>query len=151
MKAIILSFLMILIKSCSVQSHNNSQLNNIERKKIDKIELKEQTRGTNRSFTFNSDYLITVLNENTSNSKVFPSDWENIVKQINLIELSKISLFTAPTTGHYSDQALASTIIITSNGKTYQSVSFDAGNPPKELAPLYKILQQTIQNKKTTQ
>ncbi|KIC64602.1 hypothetical protein [Chryseobacterium taiwanense] len=150
MKTIILSFLIILSSSCSV--HNNtSQLNNIKRKKIDKIELKEQTRGTNRSFTFNSEYLITVLNENTSNSKVSSSDWENIEKQINLIELSKISSFTAPTTGHYSDQALASTIIVTSNGKTYQSVSFDAGNPPKELAHLYKILQQTIQNKKTTQ
>ncbi|PJJ68171.1 hypothetical protein [Chryseobacterium geocarposphaerae] len=150
MKAIILSFLMIVVNSCSVQSHNNPQFNNIERKEIDKIELKEQTRGTNRSFVLNSEYLITVLNENTSKSKVSLSEWENIEKQINLIELSKISSLAAPTTGRYSDQALASTIIVISNGKTYQSSSFDAGNPPKELASLYKAIQQIIQNKKTT-
>lgn len=150
--------LVVLLNLCFFNLNCNSQQNqeknkNIEysnKQKIDKIELKEQTRGTNRIFTFNSESLITVLNENTSNSKVDSSDWENIEKQINLIELSKFSSFTAPTTGHYSDQVLASTIIITSNEKTYQSVSFDAGNPPKELASLYKILQQTIQNKKTT-
>ncbi|MCE3077157.1 hypothetical protein [Chryseobacterium gwangjuense] len=132
------------------QEKNNNNLEQIQKQNIEKIELTEQTRGTNRSFTLNSKALITTLNGNIINSKIVLSEWENIEKQVNLVDLSKISSFAAPTTGHYSDQALASTIIITSNGNTYQSASFDAGNPPKELVSLYKILQQIIQNKKTT-
>jgi hypothetical protein len=132
------------------QGKNNNNLEQIKKQNIEKIELREQTRGTNRIFILNSENLITTLNENVNNSKISLSEWENIEKQVNLLDLSKIPSFIAPTTGHYSDQALASTIIITSNGNSYQSSSFDSGNPPKELASLYKAIQQIIQNKKTT-
>lgn len=107
---------------------------------IDKIELKEQTRGTNRSITFDAGSIITSLNENISKSEISSSEWEDIVKQASLIDLSKIASHESPTTGRFSDRALASTIIITSNGKTYQSASFDAGIPPKELEGLYRLL-----------
>lgn len=107
---------------------------------IDKIELKEQTRGTNRSITFDAGSIITSLNENISKSEISSSEWENIVKQASLIDLSKIASYESPTTGRFSDSALASTIIITSNGKNYQSASFDAGIPPKELEGLYRLL-----------
>ncbi len=152
MKTIILLFLIISTTACTMQ--NNAQINNIgENKstvKLEKIELKEQTRGTNRIITFNSKTLMTSLNGNLTQSKIALPEWENVEKQINLVDLSKISSFAAPSTGHYSDQALASTIIITSNGNTYQSSSFDFGNPPKELESLYKALRQIIQSKKTT-
>ena len=111
-----------------------------KKQKISRIELKEQTRGTNRSITFDAGSIITSLNENISKSEISSSEWENIVKQASLIDLSKIASYESPTTGRFSDRALASTIIITSNGKTYQSASFDAGIPPKELEGLYRLL-----------
>ncbi|KQM62022.1 hypothetical protein [Chryseobacterium sp. Leaf201] len=111
-----------------------------KKQKISRIELKEQTRGTNRSITFDAGSIITSLNENISKSEISSSEWENIVKQTSLIDLSKIASYESPTTGRFSDRALASTIIITSNGKTYQSASFDAGIPPKELEGLYRLL-----------
>jgi len=151
MKVIILLFLMLLANSCTIRNNTSNQANDTREKKIEKIELREQTRGTNRSFVLNSENLIITLNEKVNDSKISLLEWENIEKQINYIDLSKISSFEAPTTDHYSDQSLASTIIITSSGKTHQSSSFDAGNPPKELAPLYKAIQQVIQSKKTTQ
>jgi len=109
-------------------------------KKIDKIIIIEKTRGTNRSITFDTGSIITSLNENISKSELSSSEWEDIVKQASLIDLSKIASYESPTTGRFSDSALASTIIITSNGKTYQSASFDAGIPPKELEGLYRLL-----------
>lgn len=111
-----------------------------KKQKISRIELKEQTRGTNRSITFDAGSIITSLNENISKSEISSSEWEDIVKQASLIDLSKIASHESPTTGRFSDRALASTIIITSNGKNYQSASFDAGIPPKELEGLYRLL-----------
>ncbi|KQT30885.1 hypothetical protein ASG22_19515 [Chryseobacterium sp. Leaf405] len=148
MRKQIITSLIILVSlnlSCTPQQKTEkpeNNLNNFQKKhKIDKIELKEQTRGTNRIITFNPGSISTSLNENITKSELLSSDWENIVKQVNLIDLSKISTYKAPTTGRYSDRALASTIIITSDGKTYQSSSFDAGIPPKELEGLYNLLQ----------
>lgn len=145
-KQLILLILFGLVNiTCTSQQKtgNNSEKLSITQKKqkIDKIELKEQTRGTNRLFTFDPSSIITSLNDNVTKSELLSSEWENMVKQANLIDLSKIASYESPTTGRFSDKALASTIIITSDGKTYQSASFDAGIPPKELEGLYQLLQ----------
>ncbi|MFC3159528.1 hypothetical protein [Chryseobacterium arachidis] len=102
--------------------------------------MREQTRGTNRIITFSSGSIITSLNENISKSELSSSDWENMVNQASLIDLLKMSSYNSPTTGRFSDRALSSTIIITSNGNTYESSAFDAGIPPKELDGLYQLL-----------
>jgi hypothetical protein len=150
MKTITLSFLLILASACSTKKNISTQTNNSVDKKIEKIELTERTRGLNRSFTFSSTTFTTTSNGDSNNSKISLAEWESIEKQAKLLDLSKISSLTAPSTDHHSDRALASTLIITSNGSSHQSSNFDAGNPPKELASLYKAIQQIIQNKKTT-
>jgi len=140
---LLISLSLVNITCISQQKTERSENNSSTYQKtneIDKIELKEQTRGTNRSITFNYGSIITSLNENISKSELSSPEWENIVKQASLIDLSQIASYESPTTGRFSDRALASTIIITSNGKTYQSASFDAGIPPKELEGLYRLL-----------
>lgn len=140
---LLISLNLVNITCISQQKTEKSENNSSTYQKtneIDKIELKEQTRGTNRSITFDTGSIITSLNENISKSEISSSEWENIVKQASLIDLSKIASYESPTTGRFSDSALASTIIITSNGKNYQSASFDAGIPPKELEGLYRLL-----------
>jgi len=118
--------------------------------KIEKIEIAEQTRGINRTIVYTSTSK-TISNNGEQTSEKLPSaEWEKIVKQASIIDLSKISSFEAPTTGRFSDKALASTIIITSDGKTYESGSFDAGIPPKELEELYLLLKGKIQKFKST-
>jgi len=116
-----------------IKSHKNKS-------GIQKIELTERTRGTNRIFTFEPASLNIYLNGTATQRALSPADWENVTKQAALINVSKISTYTAPTTGRYSDSALASTIIITAAGKTYESSSFDAEIPPKELEGLYQLL-----------
>lgn len=130
--------------SCTSQHKNESDKDkstiNNKKYKIEKIELTEQTRGTDRKITFVPGSVTTSLNGNNTTSKLTTTDWENIAKEADLIDLGKISSYESPTTGRFSDRALASTIIITSNGKEYTSAGFDAGIPPKELEALYKAL-----------
>lgn len=108
--------------------------------KIEKIEVTEQTRGTNRLITFTPNSKITSVNGNVTTSILQAASWENIVKHAEIIDLSKISSFQSPTQGRFGDRALSSSILITVDGKVYESSSFDVGNPPKELENLYNSL-----------
>ncbi|OVE56958.1 hypothetical protein B0E34_11595 [Chryseobacterium mucoviscidosis] len=134
-------FSLINCKCISQKKENNK--NRVTSKnitKIEKIELREQTRGTNRLITFTKDVVTTYLNGNTSTSQITTTDWENISKQVNLLDLTKISTYESSTTRRFSDGALASSITVTANGNTYNSAGFDAGIPPKELEGLYILL-----------
>ncbi|SHM01059.1 hypothetical protein [Chryseobacterium polytrichastri] len=147
---LLLSFFFLLNISCKSQQkndHNNLRNNS----SLLKIELKEQTRGTNRLITFTLNSKIISLNGDIKNESISTNEWKNITEQVDLIELSKIGSFVSPTTGRYSDKALASTIIIYANGKEYTSSTFDAGIPPKELENLYKALMGNVKEKHNPQ
>lgn len=140
---LLILFFFTNIKCISQQKTEiNKNISNInpEKQKIEKVELQEQTRGTNRIITFEPTFFNIFFNGNTTKTELSTIDWENITKQASLIDLSKISSYESPTTGRFSDRALSCTIIITSEGKTYKSSTFDAGIPPKELEGLYQLL-----------
>ncbi|EJL68120.1 hypothetical protein [Chryseobacterium populi] len=141
---LIFSFFSLFNISCTSQQKKESDKDkstiNSKIYKIEKIELTEQTRGTNRKITFVPGSVTTSLNDNITTAELSAANWENIIKEATLIDLDKISSYESPTTGRFSDKALASTIIITSGGKEYTSAGFDAGIPPKELEALYQSL-----------
>lgn len=146
MKIFITSLNIILVLSsihCQNQSKNiNTEKNvNTQQTKIEKIELTEQTRGFQTIITLTPKSKTTVFNGEETNKPMSSSDWERISKQAAAIDLPKISTLEAPTTGRNSDQAMISTLIITSNGTPYTSANFDSGNPPKELKLLYDEFQ----------
>lgn len=118
-----------------------------KKSKIEKVEITEQTRGTNRLITFTSGSKTTTVNENVSVDVLSAVAWENIIKQAELIDLDKIALWQSPSEGRFGDRALASTVSITVDGKAYQSSSFDSGRPPKELENLYRELFKEIKAK----
>ena len=136
---ILSSFTIILgTVACSIQKPMNSNISlNLN---LEKIELTEQTRGTNIIYIFTPKEKITSVNGNQSSLPMNISEWENINKEISQIELSAIKDFESPTTKRYSDAALSSTIIITANNQQYNSASFDAGFPNQKLKPLYDLL-----------
>lgn len=109
---------------------------------IEKIEILEQSRGINKSFVLNSTQKIATINGNKINKVTEIDEWSSIITEVNKINVSQLSSYIAPTDKRYSDAAMATTIKITLKGKEYSSNSFDAGNPPKELAALYKILKE---------
>ncbi|ASK29760.1 hypothetical protein CEY12_06410 [Chryseobacterium sp. T16E-39] len=144
MKRLILLINIIFIISnvgCFHQSKNDNNGNKLTiskgRQKIEKVQLTEQTRGVNESSTFTSDFIISSLNGETTKSPISASYWLSISAQAEMLDLSKIANLQSPTTGRYSDQALSATIVITANGTTFTSASFDAGKPPRELEALY--------------
>lgn len=139
---VILTPLLLFDISCdSRQKSAAGQLDTIQRSSdVKKIEVTEQTRGTNRIITFIQGSKITSVNGSESVVTLSSADWNNIIKQIGLIDLTKISTLQSPTEGRATDRALASAIIITTGKETFTSSSFDAGIPPKELEGLYRIL-----------
>lgn len=136
---------------CVNQNKSNIDSKNliktVKQQKIEKIELMERTRGNNRSVVYTPNLIIATLNGDSTQTAMPLSEWENISRQAEALDLSKISDLQSPTTGRYTDRALAATIIITSNGITYTSATFDSGIPPKELEALYNTLQKPKQKK----
>lgn len=114
--------------------------------KIDKVELIEQTRGTNRIFTLTSENIIISTNGSLKKTAITTLQWHEITKEIEKINVEKIPDFASPSIDRYSDRAFTSHIIITENGKTYQSADFDAGKPPSELQKIYANLKKSIGN-----
>ncbi|MGH1517794.1 hypothetical protein [Chryseobacterium sp. JK1] len=113
----------------------------IQQQKIEKIELTEQTRGFRRSIVLTPASKTINTNEEVVSSKIASSEWAKISKLVETIDLKQISRLQSPTTGRNSDRALASSIIITSEGTEYTSSSFDSGKPPKELEALYNAIE----------
>ncbi|MCT2561399.1 hypothetical protein [Chryseobacterium herbae] len=116
----------------------NKSIEKAKTEKIEKVELAENTRGINRHTTFTPNSKILVDNGVTTTYPTTSSEWSNIAREAELIDLSKIADLESPTTERYSDQALSVVITITSNGKIYISGTFDDGRPPKQLEALYK-------------
>ncbi|UHO37666.1 hypothetical protein H5J24_18750 [Chryseobacterium capnotolerans] len=143
---ILINFIFILLNlSCNHHNKNGNiekkSTETSQRKKIEKIQLTEQTRGSRSTVTFTPTSKTDSFNGEISNSPMSSSEWERILSKAAALDLSKISTYPSPTTGRYSDQAMEATFIITSNGTAYTSASFDSGNPPKELEALYNEIQ----------
>lgn len=136
---------LILNISCLSKKNDLLVVNSISTKNenqiIKKIELTEKTRGTNRIFTFTKNLLSKDINGKKTTSTLSSLQWKNILQITEMIDLQKISTYKSPTTGRYSDAALASTIIITIDDEKYYSSDFDEGKAPKELEALYYELQ----------
>ena len=130
---------------CEAQNIENSTKNTVVKinnsNNISKIELTEMTRGTNRSIEILSNSKNTKINGVSTQSKISSDSWAKLNKEANSLSLEKLNSYAAPTTDRYHDGALAATIkITTASGQVYESQSFDAGKPPKELAALYNLL-----------
>lgn len=141
---LIFIFSTLLNTNCSSQQKlgitKNTPTYIAQQSKIEKIEITEQTRGTNRIITFTPTSKIVTVNGNESTSSLSSIEWQNIETQTSIIDLSTLSLLQSPSNSRFSDGALSSKLSITANGKIYLSSEFDAGNPPKEVENLYRVL-----------
>ena len=67
-------------------------------------------------------------------------DWETLKKLADNIDISTIDKLEPPSKAHQYDGAAIANLTITVGDKTYQTQSFDAGNPPKEIADIVSHL-----------
>lgn len=144
-KLLIVIISSLLNINCLSHSKDLQLINDIsfknENQIIQKVELIERTRGTNKLFTFTKKSLIEDFNGERSITTLSSLQWKNIIQITKTIDLQKISLYKSPTTARYSDAALSSIIVITADNKKYNSSDFDEDKAPKELESLYKELQ----------
>jgi hypothetical protein len=91
------------------------------------------TRGGSIEINATSELITYKDLENKKQLKPASSDWKNLIKLIEEINLSEMENFNPPSEDRYVDAALQATISITVDETTYNSQTFDHGNPPKEL------------------
>lgn len=107
---------------------------------LTEIILTEYSRGVQNVYTFLPGKVQTVINSKSSNRTLSSASWNAIEQDFIKLNASKIQTFESEGTLRYSDAALASKIIFKGKNTEYTSAEFDAGNPPTELASIYKKL-----------
>lgn len=65
-----------------------------------------------------------------------PEKWSALLEETAKINLDKLETLEVPSKKHQFDGALAANLKITVDGKEYQTVTFDHGNPPAEIKAL---------------
>lgn len=74
------------------------------------------------------------------------TDWENIIKVLKSVDIENIPNLKAPSEKRFYDGAAIAHLKIIYEGKTYESQSFDHGNPPKNIAELVKEILSISEN-----
>lgn len=98
------------------------------------------TRGSNILFKINSEIIEKDENGTMVRTKISSKKWKGIKDLINLLALEEINSYEAPSEKRFSDGALHADLSIIANTKTFNSQTFDHGNPPKELKELVEKL-----------
>ena len=109
-----------------------------------KVVYKAHTRGSNLEYTIDNRSIKAITNGydgKNGEANLLADDKKKIQALIDTLALENINSLTPPSQNSALDRALIAQIQVTINGKRYESMNFDHGNPPVELKPLIdKIL-----------
>lgn len=112
------------------------------------FEYSTTTRGASKFIKINKK-SISIANQLKGKLKTkicSDSDWDKLLKSVESIDIKNIDNLKAPTQKRLFDGAAIAYLKIIYNGKTYESQSFDHGNPPKEIATLVKEILSISEN-----
>ncbi len=130
MKTIALFFLTLFItKGCDAEAQQDLKNTVIEyhantRGFYQKIVIKDQTIAVSR---------IRGEKEMPAATKISDKDWRFLVTEFQKLKLAEMKGLKSPTEKRFYDGAAAANLVITYEGKTYESCSFDNGIPPAEI------------------
>lgn len=79
--------------------------------------------------------------EENTNSKL----WKDLNEAVENLDLNEFETWVGPTQYRLHDGARATTMTISTNGKTLTSQPFDEGNPPAELQEVYELMMKTME------
>ena len=104
------------------------------------LEYKATSRGTYQNIKIDKKIIevTNVRSGNPKSSSIEKKDWDNlqnILKSINIEELPQLK---PPSQDHQFDGAALAELIITKDNKTYETQTFDHGNPPATISKLVK-------------
>ena len=112
------------------------------------IEYSAVSRGLYKQIQINKKTIsITNARGNTPNTHTCSeSIWESIIKAVKPINVENIPHLKAPTQKRLYDGAAIAHLTISRASKTYKTVPFDHGNPPKEIEELVKEILSISEN-----
>lgn len=102
------------------------------------------TRGNSIELKIINSKLTFTDSENSFEKTLTKSELKRIYKSLNKIDLKSIHTLTVPSSKSHFDGAMAANISIDYKGLKNESVTFDHGNPPKELKELTEYIFQLI-------
>ncbi|WP_375238067.1 hypothetical protein [Aurantibacter sp.] len=153
MKTFALIFFTIILNACgsSKELASNTTSTEINSKtskernmqsEITRIEYIASTRGFYNSITVFHDSVVTQVTRNGKETSTFLSkeEWNEINTLVSQIEVTTIPTLEPPTQNYRTDVAAAAGLQIVIGDKSYQTLNFDNGNPPKEIKALVEKL-----------
>lgn len=134
-------FVFLFIFSCIVASCG-TQKNALMESADYSFRYESFTRGHRQIIEINSEKThIESTAKQIDTVLITPKEnWKTLVTEANKIDLSTLATLKAPSKKHMFDGAAAASLLVTKANTTYQSASFDHGNPPKEIADLINTI-----------
>ncbi|TRW22234.1 hypothetical protein FMM05_18790 [Flavobacterium zepuense] len=103
------------------------------------FEYSAMTRGAFKKVIVKKDTIVTVTDRamKTATTKALSNaDWNSLVAASKKVKAESLETLEVPSKKHQFDGALAANLQIIKGGTTYQSATFDDGNPPAEIKEL---------------
>lgn len=134
---ILSTFILILVlaKGCT-SSELQKEGENIS------FEYEAMTRGSYKKIIAKQDTIYTIKNRDgvAEEKKLSKSDWNSLLTLLSKVDKENIQNLKAPTNKRAYDGALIAKLKVIHKDKTYESNSFDHGNPPAEIEKLVEKL-----------
>lgn len=128
MKVIAMIFLtLFLVKGCDAELNKEMKKTNIE------------YEATSRGFYLNiniQDEKLLITRKRDGETKQYEltnQDWKDLANLYKKVDLNKLSTYKDPTQKRFYDGAAMASLRVVYEGKTYETIGFDHGNPPLEI------------------
>lgn len=137
---LLIVFLLSFIMTKSCDKNAISDMENVA------ISYEEMTRGYQQNIVINKEKIVVDINKRGEKSAyekpILKNEALEMVSILNQLNLKEIESYPAPSNKSRFDGAAMAKVVIKKGTDNYSSQTFDAGNPPKELATLVeKIIQ----------
>ncbi|WP_336066439.1 hypothetical protein [Mesoflavibacter sp. CH_XMU1404-2] len=152
MKTYTIILITIFLNACGATKNMQSDLaeNSTETSTMSKTNQTENmifeytaiTRGSYTMVKANKDTITYQLSRASKEETkdCTKQNWDTLTNLASNVDITKIDQLEAPSKAHQYDGAAIANLNVTVGDKTYRTQSFDAGNPPKEIAEIVNYL-----------
>ena len=152
MKTYTIILITIFLNACGATKNMQSDLaeNSTETSTMSKTNQTENmifeytaiTRGSYTMVKANKDTITYQLSRASKEETkdCTKQNWYTLTNLASNVDITKIDQLEAPSKAHQYDGAAIANLNVTVGDKTYRTQSFDAGNPPKEIAEIVNYL-----------
>jgi len=111
--------------------------------KVKSVLYEASSRGTFLQIEIDSEHIIKSIDrslQNKQEKQCSKKEWKKIQREINTVAIAHIDELNPPSNKKSTDRALQARLMLRCQTETYSSVTFDHGNPPKEIEGLVNTI-----------